>query len=212
MYWAITTPLNLNNTSASIVGGDSSTYQNACQSDGSITHCVVSDITLSGNGKELTLDTTDQPIYLYVGGDIKIDGGGSGIKHIRSGSIASDEDFSRVGLFGVPVSNCSNDVPQTDDPQQTLRMGGISGDYTKLFAYLPCGEVEIMGAPGGPALTGVLWAWDYDGSSSNVARLTVPDNAGSILFESMGASFSLSVRDYVALGVNSWRSFQGLSE
>ena len=209
---SITTPLSINNTSTSIVGGDSSTYQNACQSDGSITHCVVSDITLSGNGKELTLDTTDQPIFLYVSGDVTISGGGSGIKHIRSGSIASDEDFSRVGLFGVPVSNCSNDVPQTDDPQQTLRMGGISGDYTKLFAYLPCGEVEIMGAPGGPALTGALWAWDYDGSSSNVARLTVPDNAGSILFESMGASFSLSVRDYVALGVNSWRSFQGLSK
>ena len=112
-----------------------------------------------------------------------------------SSVIAEDDDFSRVGLFGVPASRCSNDVPQRDKPQQTLRIAGVTGDYTKLFAYLPCAEVGLMGAPGGPAITGVVWAWDYDGSKSNVAELRVPDNVGDIMFESMGASFSLSIRD-----------------
>ena len=295
----IKTPLSINE-SINIIGGDSSTYQNACQSDGSTTHCVISDITLNGRCDLLTLDTTSEPIHLYVSGDITISGNGSGIKHVRStgsasndrakaskstndcpdktsnekgkddrsGSsttersddkktddktsnkkdkddrsdsntttsttttsttttsttttstttstpssvIAEDDDFSRVGLFGVPASRCSNDVPQRDKPQQTLRIAGVTGDYTKLFAYLPCAEVGLMGAPGGPAITGVVWAWDYDGSKSNVAELRVPDNVGDIMFESMGASFSLSIRDYVALGVNSWRSFEGLKK
>ena len=209
---AISTPLSINNTAIDITGGDSSTYQNACQSDGSITHCVISDLTLTGNGDELTLDTTNEDIYLYISGDITISGGNAGIKHVRNGAVADDDDFARVGLFGVPAANCINDTPQTDAPQQTLRMAGISGNYTKMFVYLPCGQAEIMGSPGGPAVSGVLWAWDYDGSSSNVARLTVPDEAGSILLQSLGADFSLSIRDYVALGVNSWRSFEGFDQ
>ena len=160
----------------------------------------------------MTLDTTDQPIQLYVSGDVDISGGGAGISHMRSGAIADDEDFARVGLFGVPASNCANDNPDDDDPQQTLKIAGRNDDSSKLFVYLPCGEAQIMGGAGASAILGVLWAWNYDGSSSNVASITVPDEAGSIMFEEMGASFSLSIRDYVALGVNSWRSFEGLTQ
>ena len=209
---AIANPLTINNTAITIKGGDPNTYQNACQSDGTTTHCVMSDITLSGNGDILTLDTTDQPIQLYVSGDVDISGGRAGISHMRSGAIADDEDFARVGLFGVPASNCANDNPDDDDPQQTLKIAGRNDDSSKLFVYLPCGEAQIMGGAGASAILGVLWAWIYDGSSSNVASITVPDEAGSIMFEEMGASFSLSIRDYVALGVNSWRSFEGLTQ
>lgn len=208
----ITDPLEIDKEPFTIKGGDPSTYQNTCQSDGTITHCVISEIDLSGTGDLLTLDTTNEPIRIYVSGDIDIRGRNSGIKHIRSGAIADDEDFARVGLFGIPESSCTGAEPGVDPGEQDLRIAGINGDFTKLFAYLPCAEAEIRGGAGGPAIIGVLWAWEYDGSSSNVARLRVPDDAGSILFESMGPSFSLSIRDYVALGVNSWRSFEGLTQ
>jgi hypothetical protein len=209
---AISSPLVINNTAITIKGGDASTYQNGCESDGSVTHCAISSITLSGTNHILTLDTTNQPIRLYVSGNITISGGKAGIEHIRSGVSAPDDDFARVGLFGIPAANCSDDIPQVDNPQQVIRFAGLSSGFTKLFAFFPCGEAEIMGSPGGPAITGVLWAWDYDASASNVARLSVPDNAGSILLKDIGAAYSLSVRDYVALGINSWRGFQGFSQ
>ena len=208
----IKNPLEIDKESLTIKGGDPSTYQNTCQSDGIITHCVISEIDLSGRGDLLTLDTTDEPIRIYVSGDINIRGRNSGIKHIRSGAVAEDKDFARIGLFGVPESSCTGADPGVDPEEQDLKIAGINGDFTKLFAYMPCAEAEIRGGAGGPAIIGVLWAWEYDGSSSNVARLRVPDNAGSILFESIGAEFSLSIRDYVALGVKSWRSFEGLTQ
>ena len=207
----IDNPLSINNRAVTIKGGDQATYQDACQSDGSITHCVLSDINITGKGKFLTLDTTLQPIRLYVSGDIDIKGGDAGIKHIRFDAIANDDDFARVGLFGVPQSNCENSDPTKDNPQQILKIAGVNSDSSKLFAYLPCGEAQIMGGAGKSAIIGALWAWNYAGSSSNVASITVPDEAGSSLFKEMGASYSISIRDYVALGVNSWRSFEGIS-
>jgi hypothetical protein len=35
---------------------------------------------------------------------------------------------------------------------------------------------------------------------------------GSQLLEYFGTAYAISIRDYVALGVNSWRGFQGFSQ
>ena len=91
-----------------------------------------------------------------------------------------------------------------------------------MFVYFPCATVGINGGSGATAdcdedgecgggdISGAVWAKTWDGSSSNNAQLVVPKDMGSLLFTGLGTRFGISVQDYIALGVNSWFSFQKL--
>jgi hypothetical protein len=194
-----------------IRGGDPGTYGNSCKSDGSITHCLIDNINLAGT-KTFTIDTAIQPVRLYVNGAINVAGGGSGISHQSGGNTATDAEAMRLGLFGIEESKCSNLDPfktAKKDSAQSLTLSGRNDGSTKLFAYLPCSIATLNGSP---KITGALWAWNYDSSNSTVANIVVPDDAGSQLFKEYGTNFAISIRDYVALGINSWRGFQGFAQ
>jgi hypothetical protein len=181
-----------------------------------ITHCLISGIDLKGQ-KVLTVDTTAGPVRLYVSGSISASGQ-AGIYHTG--------DPGRLGLFGNPISSdarCSSDPSFTN---QTVTLAGASkpSKAAGLFAYFPCGRMGINGGAqataectpdgecGGGDVYGALWTKIWNGSSSNQAQLVVPKDMGSQLLENFGTSFAISIRDYVALGINSWRGFQGFSQ
>jgi hypothetical protein len=107
-----------------------------------------------------------------------------------------------------------------------------------LFVHFPCGKVGIKGGAqseaecnttdptitpdnatagqipygdcGGGDLRGVVWAEEWDGSNSNNAQLVVPPNAADDGLKNQGFEYSISVKDYVAVGTNSWFGFGGL--
>jgi hypothetical protein len=196
-----------------------STNGGMCATDTStqpITHCLISSINLQGQ-KVLTVDTTAGPVRLYVSGDISASGQ-AGIYHAG--------DSGRLGLFGNPISSdarCSSDPSFTN---QTVTLAGTSKPTKAagLFAYFPCSRMGINGGAqataectpdgecGGGDVYGALWTKTWNGSSSNQAQLVVPKDMASQLLENFGTSFAISIRDYVALGINSWRGFQGFSQ
>lgn len=107
-----------------------------------------------------------------------------------------------------------------------------------LFVHFPCGKVGIKGGAqseaecnttdptitpdnatagqipygdcGGGDLRGVVWAEKWDGSNSNNAQLVVPPDAADDGLRNQGFEYSISVKDYVAVGTNSWFGFGGL--
>ena len=101
-----------------------------------------------------------------------------------------------------------------------------------IFVHFPCGKVGIHGGAqneaecntdpddttseipygdcGGGDIRGVVWAEDWDGSNSNNAQLVVPPGVGDDALNNQGFDYSISVKDYVAIGVNSWFGFGGL--
>ncbi len=181
-----------------------------------ITHCLISNINLQGQSV-LKVDSTAGSVRLYVSGNINA-GGQAGIYHAG--------DPGRLGLFGNPISSnalCSSDPNFTN---QTITLAGTSkpSKAAGLFAYFPCGKMGINGGAqatatctpdgecGGGDIYGALWTKIWNGSASNQAQLVVPKDMGSQLLENFGTSFAISIRDYVALGINSWRGFQGFSQ
>jgi len=190
-----------------------------CATDSSsppITHCLVNSINLQGQ-KVLTVSTSAGPVRLYVSGDISASG--------QAGTYHGGEP-GKLGLFGNPISSdsrCSSDPNFTN---QSVTLAGTSKPTKAagLFAYFPCASMGINGGAqataectpdgecGGGDVYGALWTKIWDGSSSNQAQLVVPKDMGSQLLENFGTSFAISIRDYVALGINSWRGFQGFAQ
>jgi hypothetical protein len=190
-----------------------------CATDSStppITHCLITSINLTGQ-KVLTVNTTNGLVRLYVSGDVSA-GGQAGIYH--------DGEPGRLGIFGNPISSnsqCSSDPNFTN---QSVTLAGTSrpSKAANVFAYFPCGSMGINGGAqatadcddsgecGGGDVSGALWTKRWNGSASNQAQLVVPKDMASQLLEYYGTRFAISIRDYVALGVNSWRGFQGFSQ
>jgi len=180
-----------------------------------ITHCLISDITLSGQ-KVLTVDTTNGPVRLYVSGDIDA-AGKSGIYH--------DGSPARLGIFGNTLSSDSRCSSDPDFTNQSVTLAGTSSPAkaANIFAYFPCAVMSINGGAqatatcdptgecGGGDVSGALWSKTWSGSSSNQAQLVVPKDMASDLLNYYGTSYAISIRDYVALGVNSWRAFEGIA-
>ncbi len=181
-----------------------------------ITHCLVSKIDLKGQSI-LSIDSTAGPVRLYVSGDVSA-GGQAGITH--------NGEAGRFGLFGNPISSnasCSSDPNFTN---QTVTLAGTSkpSKAANVFAYFPCGSMGINGGAqatayctsdgecGGGDVSGALWTKRWNGSASNQAQLVVPKDMASQLLEYYGTSYAISVRDYVALGINNWRGFQGFAQ
>ena len=180
-----------------------------------ITHCLISDITLSGQ-KVLTVDTTNGPVRLYVSGDIDA-AGKSGIYH--------DGSPARLGIFGNALSSDSRCSSDPDFTNQSVTLAGTSSPAkaANVFAYFPCATMGINGGAqatatcdptgecGGGDVSGALWSKTWSGSSSNQAQLVVPKDMASDLLNYYGTRYAISIRDYVALGVNSWRAFEAIT-
>ena len=107
-----------------------------------------------------------------------------------------------------------------------------------MFVHFPCGKVGISGGAqneaecnttdesitpenalegqvpygdcGGGDIRGVVWAEEWDGSGSNNAQLVVPSNAADDGLREQGFEYAISVKDYVAIGTNSWFGFGGV--
>lgn len=134
----------------------------------------------------------------------------------------SDSDFQQqVSLAGVSKTK-----------------GGEAPKAANLFVHFPCGKVGISGGAqseaecnttdptitpdnategqipygdcGGGDVRGVVWAEEWDGSNSNNAQLVVPPDAADDGLRHQGFEYSISVKDYVAVGTNSWFGFGGL--
>ena len=116
--------------------------------------------------------------------------------------------------------------------------GGEAPKAANLFVHFPCGKVGISGGAqseaecnttdptitpdnategqipygdcGGGDVRGVVWAEEWDGSNSNNAQLVVPPDAADDGLRNQGFEYSISVKDYVAVGTNSWFGFGGL--
>ena len=181
-----------------------------------ITHCLISSINLSGQDI-LTVDSSAGPVRLYINGDVSA-GGSAGIRH--------DGEPGRLGLFGRPISSDSRCSSSASFTNQTVTLAGTSkpSKAASLFAYFPCGTMGINGGAqatvscttdgecGGGDISGALWTKIWNGSASNQAQLVVPKNMPSQLLEYYGTAYAISIRDYVALGINSWRGFQGFGQ
>lgn len=176
-----------------ITAGESN--EGRCFTDSAlVTHCKISDITLSGNGnaEKLTVNTSgNRRVQLYVEGDISIKGNAS-IEHTGSPTA--------LAIFGKPRSSnatCS----------QSVTLGG-GGSTVNLFLFMPDACASINGGSGSPDIQGAVWVREYQGSNSNNADIRVPDNMGSITFTTFGSGYALGIREFAALGTNRWTLVQ----
>ena len=205
-------PVELNNVTpasigenTTIVSGSTDTNElldGACIVDSNnITQCLISDISLAGT-KTLTIDTsTGSPVRIFVTGDITLTGLSS-IEHIPTSAPAA-----RVGLFGRPTDN------DNSNDQEVSLNGGTKVD--NIWTYFPDGLVEVNGGGNtgvscsngncsGGNFHGAVWAKEWEGSSSNVATITVPADMGEEIENYYGISMGLS--DYAALGISKWNN------
>jgi hypothetical protein len=108
-------------------------------------------------------------------------------------------------LFGQPESSC----PAGTITQSVDLRGGAQA--LRMFAFLPCAEIQVHGGSSVPDLRGALWARAYllSGNNNNVEIHVPPDLAGS-LKQVYGPDFSLSIRRPVAVGSNRWSSHESI--
>ena len=183
-----------------------------------ITHCVLGSIDIKGGGskgknqKKITVDTTNGPVRIYVEGDVNFSGGAA-IKH-----IPEDQPSTYLGLFGKPAD-------QDDANDQSVNIAGASTS-NNLWIYFPDARIRINGGSKGEALDqdgvpcdentadctggdiyGAVWGKEWNGSSSTVASVNVPDEFPTDIFNDYGENYALGIRDYVAAGVTFWKSF-----
>lgn len=141
----------------------------------------VGSISLAGN-KTLTINSTSKPVYFFVTGDITMSG------NAVASHTGSPERFR---IYGNP-----SDSNSTNDQSFTLN-GGAS--TSNVFIYAPDATTGINGGSSNPDLRGAVWTKTWNGSSSNVAELQVPDNMAQLL----GSSFaSFDVGDQTTAATN----------
>ena len=173
-----------------------------------IAHCLIDAIDLTGNTNIVTNSSTNQ-IRLYVNGDIDSKG---------TGDIINTGDSADLAILSTKTSCTSITLGS-----QTFMFRG--GSSNKAFIYAPCAKVGIKGGGGttstcpnsmpsppsvvctGGDIDGAVWTGIWDGSNSNVAEITVPDNMSEDLIAAFGSGFNVGPSDYV--GVKDWKSFRG---
>ena len=202
------------NSSITLSGGDNTgPCRTEYEADGTTpkeTHCVVNNISMSGAKKIITVDSSAAPVRLYVQGSSLSLTGGAAIEHIPETS-----NSARLSIFGNPID------PTDAVPDQDVDIAGAA-TANKMWIYFPDGNVGINGGSKGTPecdvdgectggdIHGAVWAKTWNGSNSKNAQLVVPKDMGSQLFTGLGTRFGISVQDYIALGMNSWSSFQKL--
>ena len=121
-------------------------------------------------------------------------------------------------MFGAPAATCPG--PNFD----SWSFQG-NGNSTNAFIYGPCIRLGFDGAGVGGSnntiaascfstkvctggdLHGAAWVKFYDGSSTNNAEITVPNDISTLISNGYGISFA-GANDYVAIGIRDWQSFQ----
>lgn len=173
-----------------ITAGETSEDHSCIVKDGT-THCNIKYIDLGG---DLTVDTTNGPVNLYVSGDISMSGQSS---IIHSGH---PWDLAILGNPETEANGCS----------QTFVLNG-GAQATNIFVHAPDACVGINGGSSEPDIYGAIWSKHYGptgtGSGSNRAEIWVPDDIGDI-GANRDPAYGLSITDFVALGARNWKSFQ----
>jgi len=182
-------PVKLYVTGNVDVGGQRSIKQS--RSDGEETSAFR--LGLFGlNEAECSLRRKDEPSFLQ---DVKLAGvsktkknkDGSGEEEPKAANIFVHFPCGKVGISG----GAQSDADCNTDPNDTS-------------SEIPYGDC------GGGDIRGVVWAEIWDGSNSKNAQLVVPPLIGDDALDNQGFDYSISVKDYVAIGVNSWFGFGGL--
>ncbi len=193
------TTIGSTNTLTALATDGASSNSGNCYRENGVTSCLISSISLSGSNT-LTINSTNSPMRLYVTGNVAFTGNASMV-HTPVPASPSAASSARLAIFGNPLdANNNND--------QTVVIAGGS-QALDAFIYFPDGSVGINGGSSNPDLRGAVWAKQWDGSNSNNAEILVPQGMGGALEETIGGGFTASyAREYIAVGVNSWRSFQ----
>ena len=181
-------PQNINNSITFSGGDNTGPCRTEYEEDGTPkeTHCVVSNISMSGAQKIITVDSSMVPVRLYVHGSTMSLAGGAAIRHIPESS-----NSSRLSIFGNPID------PSDDVPDQDVDIAGAA-TANKMWIYFPDGTLGIHGGSKGTPecdefgectggdIHGAIWAKTWNGSSSNNAQLVVPPDMGTQLFNNPG--------------------------
>jgi hypothetical protein len=140
--------------------------------DGSMAyHCRISSITLRG-GKQLAIDTTNYPVYLYLQ-----EGASSSINLTGSGStetpILHKNENGIVGFEGTTdfqIRGLRKDSPSCDNGQ-SFTFTGNSNSSSLIWA--PCANTIFSGTT---SWNGILWTNDLNLSGNATLNLAIPNN------------------------------------
>lgn len=121
---------------------------------------------------------TGDPVYLYVSGNITLNGNGG---MLNTGSP------ERFAIFGNPA-----DPNNARTDQQFTISGGSS--TSNVFIFAPDARVGINGGSSDPDIRGAVWAKVWNGSSSNNAEIRVPDNMNQLVANAFGTTFDIGRR------------------
>ncbi|WP_299041360.1 pilus assembly PilX N-terminal domain-containing protein [uncultured Thermosynechococcus sp.] len=149
----------------------------------------IRNINLSNN-QEVTFNTSNYAIRLYVSGDISLSGN-AGIDNVCRPDSSTCGQQANMGLpsgVGTPdrlriYGNPPDPNNMTRDQQFTLSGGAQVGS---LFVYAPDARVGINGGSRDPDIFGAVWAKEWNGSNSNNAEIRVPDR----LPEALGGAYA----------------------
>jgi hypothetical protein len=107
----------------SIIGNAPESNSRTCVMFEGAAHCNISSINLTG-GQELVVDTSTNPIYLYVSGNISL-GGGSDIKHkINARDVAVTDFYSDIDQFNEDAFRFQIRGTKAGNTQQTFSFNG----------------------------------------------------------------------------------------
>lgn len=133
-------------------------------------HYVVDNIDL--DSRVLTINTTSDPVRLYVRGNIILNGNG-GIRHTG--------EPGRLAIFGRPADR--------DDRNDQIFVLSGGAQSTNLFIYAPDAITGINGGSSDPDILGAVWVKRWDASASNNAEIRVPDRMPNLLGKVFGDYF-----------------------
>jgi hypothetical protein len=139
----------------------------------------VSNIDLAGDDKSLTINTSTSPqrrVNLFVTGNLSVSGNAK-INH-------STSNAGNFRIYGNPA-----DSDDTNDQSFTLSGGSTTTD---LFVYAPDATIGINGGSNSPDFRGAVWTKTWNGSSSNNAEISVPDDMPTYIGDLYNSTFSIS--------------------
>lgn len=175
-------------------------------------HCNISNISLTGSTKTLTIDTTDFPVYLYLqSAESNITVGGNGfIRHrkadnTRDALLSETPDFQIRGIRSADSSACTTG--------QDFNMGG--NGISAFFLWGPCAETKIAGTA---TWGGILWSNDLSLNGTGATSIAIPNNNGTcasfpdaapckVLEDTGNSTTTLAPIEWAARSVNFTRFF-----
>jgi hypothetical protein len=210
----------LNITSATTINGDDPNNPNChlgAFPPGSTPayHCIVSNISLSGNNQNLTVNTTTAPVYLYLqDGNKNISVGGQGaIVHTNTNTPGSNASLEQTNLF--QIRGIATDSNSSCSASQTFDLTGNAS--TAMFIWAPCALTNMAGTTN---FGGIIWTnnLNFSGGGNGVISIAVPSNPGTCqpgsaevpckVLEDVGADpFGSAPIDWSARSINFTRFF-----